>query len=73
MRPMNAEPLITEHKKEEGTAKYSNYAKNPDPSPKSGFGFAYFAYFAVQEIAWAGILVAPWRLCDFVLNRLSYP
>jgi hypothetical protein len=59
---MNAELLITEHKKEEGTAKYAKYAKNPNPSPQSGFGFAYFAYFAVQEIAWAGIMVAPWRL-----------
>jgi hypothetical protein len=63
MPPMNAELLITEHKKEEGTAKHAKYAKNPDPSPKSGFGFACFAYFAVQEIAWAGILVAPVQLC----------
>jgi len=67
---MNAERLITENKKEEGTAKYSKYAKNPNPSPQSGFGFAYFAYFAVQEIAWAGILVAPWRLGAFALKCL---
>jgi hypothetical protein len=73
MPPMNAERLITEHKKEEGTAKHAKYAKNPDTTPKSGLVFVYFAYFAVQEIAWAGILVAPWRLCDFALNRLSYP
>jgi hypothetical protein len=67
---MNAEPLITEHKKEEGTAKYAKYAKNPDPSPKSGFGFACFAYFAVQEIARARILVASWRLGDFASKCL---
>jgi hypothetical protein len=59
---MNAELLITGHYKEEGTAKYAKYAKNPNPSPQSRLGFAYFAYFAVQEIAWARILVAPWRL-----------
>jgi hypothetical protein len=58
MPTMNAERLITENKKEEGTAKYAKYAKNPDTSPQSGLGFAYFACFAVQEIAWAGILVA---------------
>jgi hypothetical protein len=38
MRPMNAEPLITGHKTEEGTAKYAKYAKNPDPSPKADSG-----------------------------------
>jgi hypothetical protein len=52
---MNDERLITGYKKEEGTAKYAKYAKNPDPSPQSGLRFAYFAYFAVQEITWAGL------------------
>jgi hypothetical protein len=39
----------------DGTAKYAKYAKpNLLWGKGSGF-FAYFAYFAVQEIAWAGI------------------
>jgi len=32
------------------TAKYAKYAKEPDHSPESRWGFAYFAYFAVPSL-----------------------
>jgi hypothetical protein len=43
--------------KEDGTAKYAKYAKNPDIFPQSGLLFAYFACFAVPSLFHIGMIL----------------